>query len=328
MRSLHVFALTLFLAAPLAAQETIKLKGGQSVTGRATAYDSQKKVLSFRTSDGKDVQYTDDQLDLRSLYQVYASVIPESNGKGQLQLANVARDAGLYKYAVRRYGLAEKADPTLKPQIDQELTVLRRLAADFCLQNARAAKSKGDRAEVEKWCAIMTDKLPDEPQTAEARAMLDQTYAAARNAKDDELESKHAKLLQDDLKQGKLRYDRMIERTKEGLTAKSSSQSIQMWDGALDDGKFVLKELDRIAKKYKDDAQVEDGAGKYRKLTTDQMVEINLHLASMYSTRSSYNDAMKATNAALALDPSNAAAQAQRARIEQASSEGVGWRWR
>jgi hypothetical protein len=229
---------------------------------------------------------------------------------------------------VRRYGLAEKADPSLKAQIDRELAILRKSAAAFCMTNANAAKAKGDMTEAEKWWAILLDKLPDEPQAAEARAMLDQHYLAERNARDDELESKNAELLKNDLKTGKQAYDRMIQRTEEGLTADSPSKSSQLWQGAIADGKTVLKEIDRIAKKYKDDPKVQDGATKYRKLTIDQMVEINLHLASLYTTRSSFNDAVKATNAALALDPNNAAALAQRARIEQTANEGIDWRWR
>jgi len=328
MRSHFILTLCALIAAPLAAQETIKLKTGQRVTGRATAYDSEKQVLSFRTSDGKDALYTNDQLDLRSLYQVYASVIPEDNGKGQLQLANVARDAGLFKHAVRRYGLAEKADPMLKGQIDIELAVLRRSAAQLCLQNARTAQAAGKTKELEKWCAILLDKLSLEPEAAEARAMLDATYLAERNAKDDELEQKHAELLKKDLQDGKRRYDRMFERSKEGLTASSSSQSNQLWEGALEDGEFVLAELDRIAKDYKEDAQVQEGVTKYRKLTIEQMVEVYMHMASAYSTRTSYDNALKAANAALALDPKSSVARAQRARIEYAVAESTRDRWR
>lgn len=327
MRLYHIVTLCLLLAAPLTAQETIKLKNGERVTGRATAYDSEKHVLSFRKSDGKEVLYTNEQLDLRSLYLVYASVIPEDNGKGQLQLANVARDAGLYKHAVRRYGMAEKADPSLKAQIDSDLALLRRSAAQFCMQNARDAKSAGKSKDVEKWCAILLDKLPEEPEAAEARAMLDATYVALRNAQDDDLEKKHAELLKKDLQDGKRRYDRMFERTKEGLTASSSSKSTQFWEGAIEDGEFVLKELDRIAKEYKDDPKVQEGVVTYRKLTTDQMVEVYMHLASYYSTRTSYDNARKVTNSALALDPKSAVALAQRARIEAAVAES-GDRWR
>jgi tetratricopeptide (TPR) repeat protein len=327
MRAHLIFTLSLLLAAPLTAQETIKLKNGERVTGRATAYDSDKQVLSFRKADGKDVQFTNDQLDLRSLYLVYASVIPEDNGKGQLQLANVARDAGLYKHAVRRYGIAEKADPSLKAEIDGELATLRRSAAQFCLQNAKSAQTAGKDRDMEKWCAILLDKLPAEPEAAEARTMLDLSYAAARNAKDDELEAKHKDLLQKDLKDGKRRYDRMIERTKEGLTAASSGQAKDHWEGAISDGEFVLDELDRIAKDYKDDAAVQEGVVKYRKLTTEQMVDVYMHLASYHSTRTSYDNALKSANAALALDPKSGVALAQRARIEAAVADSSD-RWR
>jgi hypothetical protein len=327
MRTQILIPMLFLLAAPLAAQETIRLKNGETVSGRATAYDSAKKVLSFRTSDGKVVEYADEQLNLRSLYMVYSSVIPDDNGKAQLQLANLARDAGLYIYAARRYALAEKADPALKSQIDGELVGLRKSAAVFCLDNARNARASGNKTEVEKWCKIMIDKLPNEPQTAEAREMLNQTYAALRDARDDELETRHAELLSQDLRQGKLRYDRMIQRSKAGLVANNQSQAIQQWDGAIADGKFVLSEIDRVASKYKNDDKVQDGAKKYRKLTIDQLVEDNMNLASLYTTRSSFNEAMKVTNAALALNPKSEAALAQRARIEQASNEGVGWRW-
>ena len=54
------------------------------------------------------------------------------------------------------------------------------------------------------------------------------------------------------------------------------------------------------------------------------MVDAHLHLASQYTVNSSYKKAIKETNAALALEPNNAQALAQRARIEQASSEGLG----
>jgi hypothetical protein len=57
------------------------------------------------------------------------------------------------------------------------------------------------------------------------------------------------------------------------------------------------------------------------------MVDLHLHLASHHTVKSSYKDAMKEANAALALDPKNAQALAARARIEQASSEGLGLDW-
>ena len=327
LRSTLIVALLAALAVPSAAQEKIKLKTGKVVSGRATAYDADKQILSFHTEDGQDVQYKLDDLDSRSVYLVYASVIPKDNGKGQLQLANFARDAGLFEHAARRYGYAEAADPSLKPQVDSARTDLRNRAADYCLKNARAAQAKGDAREAQKWLDIVLQRLPNSPQAAEAASLVEQNYAREANARDDALEAEHAELLQKDLKKGKERYDSMIERTRKGLTARNESQSAKEWENAIDDGEVVLKEIDKVAKKYPDDPQVQEGAERYRALTTEQMVDLHMHLASQYTTNSSFKKAMKEVNEALALDPQNPDALAQRARIEQASNEGLFHWW-
>jgi tetratricopeptide (TPR) repeat protein len=201
--------------------------------------------------------------------------------------------------------------------------VLRTRAADYCLDNARAAQAKGDGKEAQKWLSIVLDRLPNSPQAAEAASLVEQNYAREANARDDDLEKKYTELLEKDLKKGKERYDSMIQRTQEGLTARNSSKSEKLWKSAIDDGEFVLKELDRIAKKYPDDARIQDGAVRYRELTTQQLVDLHLHQASQLTMNSSFKEALKETNAALSLDPKNAQALSQRARIEQAANEGL-----
>ena len=326
LRSALILACVAALAVPSAASETLKLKSGQIVSGRATRYDSERQVLSFRLDDGREVTYGMDDLDPRAVYLVYSSVVPRNSGRGQLQLANLARDAGLYQHAARRYGYAEQADPAIKSEVDRARQELRRRAADACLANARAARAKGNENETQKWLAILLERLPDEPQAAEAAAMVEEGYARQANARDDELELRYQEMLQRDLRTGKQRYDSMIDRTREGLTARNASKSTNLWNGALDDGKAVLKEVDRLKKKYPDDPKVQDGVARYRQLAIDQMVEVHLHLASLYTTRSSLNNALEETQAALALDPRNPAALAQRARIEEAANQGL-TRW-
>jgi tetratricopeptide (TPR) repeat protein len=323
LRSTLMLVLLAALAAPSAGQEKIKLKSGNVVSGRATKYDSVKQVLSFRTEDGKDVTYTMDQLDPRSVYLVYASAMPRDNGKGQLQLASLARDAGLYEHAARRYGYALEADPSLKAEVDRERAELRRRAADACLANARAAEAKGNAKETQEWLSILLEKLPDEPQAAEAAAMVEEGYAREANARDDALEREYVDLLEKDLKKAKQRYDQMIERTREGLTARNASKSETLWKGAIEDGEVVLEELERVANKYGDDPRIQEGAQRYRELTIDQLIEARLHLASRYTTSTNFNAALKQANAALALDPKNGQALAARARIEQAANQGL-----
>ena len=320
---LPTLALFVALATPLSASESIKLRDGRTVTGTATAYDAEAKVLHFRVEGGEAEQFPLDELDARSVYLVHSSVIEKSNGKGQLQLANFARDAGLYKHAARRYGYAEKADASLKPEIDEERARLRSAAAEYCLANAKAAQEEGDAAEVEEWLTLLLEKLPGEPQAAEASAMLEQSYEAHREAKQAELDAAFVEKLEKDAKKGKAAYAKMVEDTRKGLTVRNDGQAKRLWEGALRRGRVVLEEIESLEKKYGHDARFQEGAEKYRQLTREQMIEINLHLASQANAKSSHSAAMDYANAALALDPKNRDALAARARIEQAANEGL-----
>lgn len=316
-------ATLLALAAPLAASEKIKLRNGKVVEGQATAYDAAKQELHFRLADGEDAVYPLAELDARSVYLVHTSVIAKDNGKGQLQLANFARDAGLFEHAARRYGYAEQADPSLKPEITRERATLRRMAADFCLKNAREAASRNNTKEAEKWLGLLLERLPDEPQAAEASGLLEANYARTRTDEAAKVSGEFRALLEKDLQKGKKAWERMIENTQKGLTVRNDSQAAKLWKSAIQDGETVLAEIGKIEKEYGQDPRVREGAARYRQLTREQMIEANLHIASQALVKSSLKDAQKHCNAALALDGKNARALAMRARIEEAANEGL-----
>jgi len=318
--TLAALALVL-LTVPTVASESIKLKNGKVVRGSATAYDGEKQILSFQIDGGELMKYPLDQLDGRSVYLVYSSVIPKDNGKGQLQLANLARDAGLFEHAGRRYLYAEQADPKLKPDVERERAKGRSMAAAFCLKNAKEAAIKGDTKESEKWLNILLDRLPNERQATEAATLVEASYAKTRATKEAKIEAELTEELQREIKKGKASFESMVDDTQKGLTARNESQSERLWKSALKSGEVVLKECDRLLKEYGTDPRVQEGVAKYRQLTTDQLIETNLHLASKAMTQSSLKEATRYCNAALALDPRSGEALSMRARVEQAANE-------
>lgn len=317
--------LLLALTAVSASAGTFKLKDGTTVSGKAQGYDTATKTLSIKLDGGTLVKYSMDQLDARSAYLVNASLIPKDDARAQLLTANFARDAGLYAHAARRYKEAVKLDPTLKGTVDAEMTTLRRSAATMCMTNARAAAAKQDFAEAEKWCKVLIEKLPEEPEAAMAAQALDQHYSQTRATKMAAAEAKSSDALKKEVASGKKRYEQMVDKTKQGLQARSSSQSKTLYTGAIQDGEYVLKEIDRIEKEHSD-ASISERAQTYRGLVTQQMVEVYLHLASLLATQSDYQGAQREVSKALALDPKNEAAISMRARLEDYSSRGIGWR--
>ncbi|MCY2959380.1 MAG: hypothetical protein NTY35_04380 [Planctomycetota bacterium] len=319
------FVVALALLALPAGAATLKLKNGTTVTGKVSRYDATAKTLYVTTDAGKDEQYRIDQLDARSSYLVNASLVPPDDAGKQLQVANFARDAGLYSHAVRRYGIAAKLDPTLKATVDTEMTKLKRMAAEECMKNARAAVAKGDFADAEKWLTVLIEKLPDEPEAKEAAAALENHYAKTRSEKMAAADKKASDALKRDIEKGKKQYAEMVDKTKKGLQARGDSLAKGLFNGALTDGKAVMGLIDDLEKKY-DDPQTRESTASYRTVVIGQMVEVHLHMASLETVKSDYRGALKEVNAALALDPKNASALAARARIEEASSQGW-WRW-
>jgi len=308
------------LAAGATADEAIKLKNGKRLTGDATAYNAETKVLSFRTDDGVDHQLSLDELDGRSVYHVTRSKVPQDSANGQLQLANYARDIELYAHAVRHYGYAEKADPSLKGEVAKQMAILKTAAGAWAMNKAREAADKGNIKDAEKWLKKILDKLPDEPVAAEAATLLDNYYTKVRAEKAAEQEQKQDDELKKSIVPAKKFYESMLEKNKKALTARNSSTSLREWKGAVKDGERTLKELDKISKGL--DAEKLEVLEGYRIMVENQVIDIHLNVASHYATQTSYQKAQKEVNKALAVDPRSKAALDARARIEAASNRG------
>lgn len=327
LRNVAAAALFLTLSAPLFAADYVKLKNGQTIRGEATAYDEATKSISFKMEDGTVRSFKLDELDGRSVYLVNHSRVAKDNAVGQLRLGNLARDNQLFAHAVRHYEYAVKADLKLRPEVDREVAVLKQKAAAWGMQQAKAALTKGNLAEAEKWLVKLVEKVPDEPEGVEAATLLEQHYTQRRAALESEATAKASEQFKKDLQPGKRAYDELVAKTQKGLTDKNAGPgATKAFESATKEGERALKELDKLDKKYTDPATRETLAG-YRKMVVAQTVEAHLHLASLMTTRSSYKAALAETNKALALDSGNEQALAARARIEQAAAERGGWIW-
>lgn len=305
--------------------DTIRLKDGTTLKGYAIAYDDETKVLTFQAQDGRDLYLQLVDLDDQSVYQVIRGTSPKDDAKAQIQLGNRARDAGLYANAVRHYGYAERSDPSTKAEVEKERALLRQKAADFALQNARTAIRQDNLREAKKWLTKIVEKLPDEPQAGEAAKLLDGLFMRDPLELDLPLAYNAPSTLAAELAPGKAYYDQMLRKTKAGLTIRNpGTQATDVWQLGLVDGEKGLREIEKLEQKYTE-AQTRELLGGYRRLFIAQIVELHLHLASAWTTRSSYHKAMAEVNEALALDPRNADALAARAHIEQAASQGIGW---
>ncbi len=125
-------------------------------------------------------------------------------------------------------------------------------------------------------------------------------------------------------RRGKQFYDSMLAKNNKGLQGRTGSKAKREFDSAIKDGKKALKEIDKVGKQRTDHASQETLEG-YRKLIIDQIIEIRLNNASQLMTQTNFKGALSEVNSALALDPRNQSALSMRARVQDASSRGIGW---
>ena len=317
-------ALVLALAAPARADH-VKLKGGGYVRGEAVSYDEATETLTFQMEDGSTREFALDDLDKRSVYLVNRSRVPKDDFDKQVRIGRLAVEVELFAHAARHFDQARKADSSRGAEVDAEVAQLKRQAATYGMAKARAAVSDGNLKEAEKWLVKLAEKLPDEPEGAQARQMLDQYYARIRDEKEAEVLAKADAEQRKQLEVAEGHYDKMVEKTGKGLASdRAGSSAVSTWNGALRDGDRALKALDKVDTSGPGAVTAEQVAG-YRRMVIDQMVEVHLHLASLWTVRSSYNKALSETNKALALDPRSERALSARARIERAAAERRWW---
>lgn len=311
------------LAAPCFATDVIKVKGLGVLRGDATAWDEAAGILTFVTEDGKEYKIKKDDLDRLSAYKLAKTKIDRKKPEDLVKLGNFARDIELYAYAGQQYAAALGMAPEMKDAIAVEQAMNRKLAAEYCMRQAKEAIAQKDVQNAEKWLTTMVDKLPDEPASREAATILAEYYKKNHAAKDDELEAKYKDQLEKDLKKGKRHYDSMLEMIQAGLTnERSTSATKKNFEGAWDEGNRALGELDKVQKQHQGDADLAELFDGYRDLITEHMVSSQIHLAASYSVQTSYNQALKTLNKALSVDPTNKDVLAARARVEEAVSNG------
>ena len=146
LRKTLTIASTLVLAVAANASDYVKMKNGTPVRGEAISFDDATQTLNFKLEDGTMRGFKLDELDKRSVYLVNQSKVPKDDAKKQIRIGNLARDTELFAHALRHYGLAEQADPSMKDEIDVERAKLRSVAAAYGMKKARDAISKRPRS--------------------------------------------------------------------------------------------------------------------------------------------------------------------------------------
>ena len=206
----------LALAPASLGQDRLKLTNGTTLVGKAVSYDASAKIVTFVTEAGATEKVPADQLDRLSAYKIAKARLAKGTPADEIKLAKFARDVNLYAYSAKHYASALKRDPGLQQTVDEERVGLRHEAAQYCLSQAKEEQQKGDKNQAEWWLTKLLEKLPNEPEAAEAQKMLSELYPENHAKLDEDLEKGNEDLLTGDLAKGKKYYYSMLAGIQDG----------------------------------------------------------------------------------------------------------------
>jgi len=321
------FLALFLLVPPLAAQQVLNTKAGDSFEGTVVSDDG--KTVTFRTAEGMEMKIPYADLDAASVHHLMAARTAKTDGPGQVLVGDQAAAAGLFVAAREAYSLALQADSSLGPAVDGKLASLRVAAS-----NALLAQAKQDMAEkrpdvAAHTLATLMHEFPAEAAAKEGAAMLDTLHASQSAARSQAKAATLSQEVQQALAPTEAKYNEAAKKITKGLqSTKNQSASIDEFNGAIELDKSARQSLKDQQARAAAIAGLADAMKQLDQELVDQMVNAYTQLANVYNQRTSYNDATNAVNAGLALQPDNSQLLALRDQISSNAAQTggvIGW---
>lgn len=224
------------------------------------------------------------------------------------------------------------------PDAEAKTLTLRKWAADTLEAWIGEAVKEGKTEDAEHYLKLLATRLADlrnEEQLDALAAAVEGLQQADEKAKQDARQKKLDDKQRAEIERRMKPIDRAVKKGDEYLRKAISSsrqwtQSTNNASKAVDAYKAAWKDLEKLQKKYPDDADFSREAESIAQHIHDDGIRAALHAANMLTVRSDYKGAMDWANRVLAFDPGNAEAKEMVRTIQiagAAASSNWGWGW-
>lgn len=334
MRTLLLLFCLSAVANAQAGVRSYQLKDGTLVRAEIERVDRDRNRVQYTFYAGGGSGRTERSLDEfapQSQFNMLRSTLAADDVEGRVQLAAFAVDNGLIAAAQREIlkardiakdiGIAPEVEARIMEEAVKALDgLLRGLLdegkmkdANFILHEIMAGE-RITEAQKSHFTQLVQSKSR-QIQDAAARER-----ATARTAQLSVQRERQLKPLEDRLQRGKSLEQRALQNLS------NQSQARSAYNGAVRDFDYVIKAAARLSDRHEDDSDFTAELASLSRQAEDEKISSLLSLASIYTTRGSFNDAMGSVGQVLAMDRENRQALNMRARIEIAanSNSGIG----
>ncbi len=314
------------------AQELIFLKDGTVVKGEITA-STENSVTAV--VNGETYTVSADKFDPHFYYRVRDKALG-NDAKGRIQLALYAIDNNLFFRAKAQFEQAKSIDPKIAEEFKaKQWPKLKEAVGQKLLSAANRAFRNGSNKMAKKYCSLILTKLDDTKAYAAADDLIDKIQQKIDEKQDARAEQRRKMAAQKEETAEKMSAAKRdsiltpVEKERDaaerinhkGLEAKNLTDAKGKFESAASKFGTALKMIEKRRKDTTDEQTIE-ALNLLKQECQTGGVQAYLNLANLYSSRGSYQNALKACNQALAIDPNNEEAKSLRAEI---STTAGGW---
>lgn len=312
----------------------ILLKDGSTLRATVVSTDDDSVRVQIPRSGGLKVtrNYHVSDLDPYSYFEIRSMDIGEDPA-AHLRLIRFCIDHQMYTRGYYTYERLKAIDPVYVEHFErEELPALREKIGEELIESGKEALDEGRLDDARSDLAFVITRLEGTEVAQKARLLVDilaqkrtESEKAARDGMIAKLktERKEAELkaYQETLKilePAQKLIDRGRKKNQEALKNDRGRAAVKKYEGAANDFKQAVRQLDSLMKRHEGDANIRSMISDLRGTAVNEAVGAYINAGRVYMNRTSFRNAENCANKALDVDPDNAAAAAFRAEVQAA----------
>lgn len=303
----------------LAQDELVLRDHHHLIHGEVVSSTPDSVTFKHVVGDASDTQtYAGADIEPVNFYIIRSHAV-KGDAAAMMELGRFCQANGLYTRARNQFTHAKKLNESL--DITADMAAAKKGSATDLVAKAQKLAKDGKHKEACHQANTVIRRFPGTASADEARKISAAAHKSIVGKRNADLAAHVAKKGNEDIRLVHTETHKAADYNAKAMQMKNSSSAHSQFGHAISEYSRALKNLKGLAKKYSGNEDLTKEVNDLLAQTKKDIVEVYINLGSGYLVQTSYQEALKQANAAIAVDPNSAAAKSFRSQVAAASAD-------